>query len=127
MDQIKNDKLRSYSVWVPILLTDAERAVPNATKRLPDNRVTHFWDGKGELVEAYKTILPTRNAETGEYGKLGTFISFLHLALNGKINPLRQAFGCINYTPSIRRTRSTARVWQLSYKGYLSSYGLLCD
>ena len=69
MDQIKNDKLRSYSVWVPILLSDAERAVPDATKRLPDNRVSHFWDGKGELVEAYKTILPTKNAETGAYVK----------------------------------------------------------
>jgi hypothetical protein len=69
MDQIKHERLRAYSVWVPILLTDAERAVPNATKRLSDNRVQHFWDGKGELVEAYKTILPTKNAETGEYIK----------------------------------------------------------
>jgi hypothetical protein len=69
MDQVKDESLRAYSVWVPILLTDAERAVPNATRRLPDNRVIHFWDGKGELVEAYKTILPTKNAETGEYIK----------------------------------------------------------
>lgn len=69
MDQVKDDKLRAYSVWVPILLTDAERAVPNATKRLSDNRVMHLWDGKGELVEAYKTVLPTKNAETGEYVK----------------------------------------------------------
>lgn len=69
MDQVKNEKLRAYSVWVPILVTDAERAVPNATKRLSDNRVLHFWDSKAELVEAYKTILPTKNAETGEYIK----------------------------------------------------------
>ena len=69
MDQIKNEKLRSYSVWVPILLTDTERAVPNAATRLTDNRVTHFWDGRRELVEAYKTILPTKNAQTGEYVK----------------------------------------------------------
>jgi hypothetical protein len=34
--------------------------------RLPDKRVTHFWDGQIELVEAYKTILPTKNVETGE-------------------------------------------------------------
>lgn len=67
MEQIKNDKLRSYSVWVPILKTDTERAVPNAATRLPDKRVAHFWDGKGELVEAYKTILPTKNAQSGEY------------------------------------------------------------
>ena len=69
MEHVKDDKLRAYSVWVPILLTDAERAVPNATKRLSDNRVMHLWDGKGELVEGYKTILPTKNAETGEYIK----------------------------------------------------------
>ena len=69
MDQVKDDKLRVYSVWVPILLTDAERAVPNATKRLTDDRVMHLWDGKGELVEAYKMTLPTKNAETGEYIK----------------------------------------------------------
>ncbi len=42
MDQIKNDKLRSYSVWVPILMSDAERAVPNAATRLPDKRVIAF-------------------------------------------------------------------------------------
>ena len=69
MDEIKDENFHAYSVWVPILLTDAERAVPNATKRLSDKRVMHFWDAKGEFVEAYKTILPTKNAETGEYIK----------------------------------------------------------
>jgi hypothetical protein len=69
MEQLNDNKLRAYSVWVPILLTDAERAVPTATKRLPDQRVIHFWDAQGELVEAYKTILPTKNEETGEYIK----------------------------------------------------------
>ena len=69
MDQLKNEKLRAYSVWVPILSADVESAVPNATKRLPDRRVMHFWDGKGELVEKYKMILPTKNATTGEYVK----------------------------------------------------------
>jgi hypothetical protein len=61
--------VRVYSVWVPILDNDAERWVPNAMKRLPDRRVSHYWDGKGELVEAYKTILPTKQADTGEYVK----------------------------------------------------------
>lgn len=69
MEQVKDDKLRAYSVWVPILTSDVKRAVPRATKRLPDRRVVHVWDGQGELVEAYKTILPTKNAETGEYVK----------------------------------------------------------
>jgi hypothetical protein len=61
--------VRVYSVWVPILDNDAENWVPNAMKRLPDRRVSHYWDGKGELVEAYKTILPTKQADTGEYVK----------------------------------------------------------
>lgn len=69
MVPVKDNKLRAYSVWVPILLSDAERAVPDATKQLPDRRVIHFWDAQGELVNAYKTILPTKNAETGEYIK----------------------------------------------------------
>lgn len=69
MEPINDNKLRAYSVWVPILLSDAERAVPNATKQLPDERVRHFWDAQGELVEAYKTILPTKKAGTGEYVK----------------------------------------------------------
>ena len=47
MEQVKDDKLRAYSVWVPILMSDAEQAVPNATKRLPDSGVVHFWDGQG--------------------------------------------------------------------------------
>lgn len=38
-------------------------------KRLPDKRVSHYWDGKNELVEAYKPILPTYQEDTGKYLK----------------------------------------------------------
>lgn len=69
LDQIKDDKVRVYSVWVPILFSDAERAVPNAMKRLPDRRVSHYWDSTDELVEAYKTILPTKREDSDEYVK----------------------------------------------------------
>ncbi len=69
LDQIKDENLRVYSVWVPILVSDAENWVPNAMKRLPDRRVGHYWDGKGELVEAYKTILPTKQEDSNEYIK----------------------------------------------------------
>lgn len=37
--------------------------------RLSDARVIQYWDGKCDLVEAYKTILPTKQEETGEYLK----------------------------------------------------------
>lgn len=40
-----------------------------AMNRLPDGRVIHYWDGKGDLVEAYKSILPTKQEDTGEYLK----------------------------------------------------------
>jgi len=67
LDEIKDENLRVYSVWVPILFTDAERAVPNAMKRLPDRRILHYWDGQDELVEAYKPILPTKREDSDEY------------------------------------------------------------
>lgn len=49
--------MRAYSVWVPILDADEETAVAKATTRLPDSRVSHYWDGKGELVKSYAHVL----------------------------------------------------------------------
>lgn len=46
-----------YAVWVPILPFDGEKAVPTALKKMPDERVKHYWDGKGELPEAFKRVL----------------------------------------------------------------------
>jgi hypothetical protein len=42
-----------YAVYVPILRSDAEERVPAATTRLPDERVSYYWDGSAELVKAY--------------------------------------------------------------------------
>ena len=61
--------MRVYSVWVPILVSDSESWVPKAMKRLPDERITHYWDGQDELVEKYKTILPTKKVDSDEYAK----------------------------------------------------------
>lgn len=61
--------MRVYIVWSPILELDAQSWVPNAMTRLPDSRVSHYWDGEGKLVEAYKTILPTLDEKTGKYLK----------------------------------------------------------
>jgi hypothetical protein len=66
LERIKDERVRVYVVWVPMLKTDAERAVPGAMKRLPDGRVSHYWDSKGELPEAYKSILPTKREGTHE-------------------------------------------------------------
>jgi len=38
-------------------------------KLMPDVRVSHFWDGNTELVEAYKTILPTKQESSGRFLK----------------------------------------------------------
>jgi hypothetical protein len=54
---LKNPDVRAYSVWVPILGSDEEARVTKATTRLPDSRVSHFWDAKGELVKSYARVL----------------------------------------------------------------------
>lgn len=40
-----------------MVMTDFERTVPGAMKKLPDQRVIHYWDGEKKLGEAYKTVL----------------------------------------------------------------------
>ncbi len=56
-DKLKGQEVKIYSVWVPILPSDGEFAVGRATKYLPDNRVTHYWDGNGELVKSFAPVL----------------------------------------------------------------------
>ena len=36
---------------------DTDKAVPEAMKKMPDKRVSHYWDGQSELVNAYARIL----------------------------------------------------------------------
>jgi hypothetical protein len=57
LDELKTPDLRVYAVWVPILWSDWRFAVPRATTRLPDARVSHLWDAGGTLVKAYSRIL----------------------------------------------------------------------
>ena len=42
---------------VPILASDGEFAVGRATKYLPDDRATHYWDANGELVRSFAPVL----------------------------------------------------------------------
>ena len=55
--------MRVYAVWVPILMPDSYYTVPRATSRLPDTRVSHYWDGDGTLVRDYARVL---NLEEGQ-------------------------------------------------------------
>lgn len=54
---LKDQNIEVYSVWVPILPSDLKLTVGRATKTLPDPRVTHYWDGEGELVKGYAPVL----------------------------------------------------------------------
>ncbi len=57
LEKIGNPDVRVYAVYLPILQTDREGSVPSAMKRLPDKRVSFFWDGKGELAQGYERVL----------------------------------------------------------------------
>jgi len=57
LEKIKNPDVRVYAVYLPILRGDAESNVTDATKRLPDERVSYFWDGKGEMAQSYASVL----------------------------------------------------------------------
>ena len=61
--------MRVYSVWAPILVSDSESWVPKAMERLRDERITHYWDARDELVEEYKLILPTKRVDSDEYAR----------------------------------------------------------
>jgi hypothetical protein len=45
-------------VWVPILRRDGARHLAQAIRRLPDPRVTHFWDPGAAAARRYGAILP---------------------------------------------------------------------
>jgi hypothetical protein len=64
LDQVKDSDVRVYAVWASILKSDFEMAVGWATKRLPDERVSHYWDGGGELVKAYGRVLRLEDDQT---------------------------------------------------------------
>ncbi len=57
LNKLDAPDLRVYAVWVPILWSDWRFAVSRATTRLPDARVSHYWDAAGTLVKAYSRIL----------------------------------------------------------------------
>ena len=57
LEKVKGDDLRVYAVFVPILGSDAESTIAKAAARLPDPRVSRFWDGEGELVRGFAPVL----------------------------------------------------------------------
>jgi hypothetical protein len=57
LNQIKDTDLRVYAVWVPCLPSDNEGRVPNATTKLADERVTHYWDSEGKTKKLYQDLM----------------------------------------------------------------------
>jgi hypothetical protein len=48
--------LKAFVIWVP-MSRGMERDVPKATSEVADPRATHYWDGDGQLVKAYREVL----------------------------------------------------------------------
>jgi len=57
LETVKDPDMHIYAVYLPILRGDQESSVPSAMKRLPDERVSYFWDGKGDLAQSYARVL----------------------------------------------------------------------
>ena len=64
LNEVKDPEVRVYAVWASILMSDFQIAVGRATKRLPDERVSHYWDGEGEMVKAYGRVLKLEGDQT---------------------------------------------------------------
>ncbi|MCC7307138.1 MAG: hypothetical protein IT173_06215 [Acidobacteria bacterium] len=57
MADLTGKDVKVYSVWVPILPSDAKFTVGRATKTLEESRVSHYWDGDSVLVQGYAPVL----------------------------------------------------------------------
>jgi len=64
LEKIQAPDMRIYAVYLPILGGDQESSVPSAIKRIPDRRVSYFWDGKGDLGQGYSRILRLPEGQT---------------------------------------------------------------
>jgi len=54
---VKDQNVRVYAVWVPMLWIDSKASVPQATRRFDDSRVSQYWDSKAETTRAFSSIL----------------------------------------------------------------------
>ena len=55
--EIQGKDVAVYSVWQPILPSDAKLTVGRATKNLSDLRVTHYWDAENVFAQAFTPVL----------------------------------------------------------------------
>ena len=57
LEQFDSDDLSVIAVWMPVLKSDNAAAGKEAESLLPDNRVTHYWDGDNSLGKLYGRLL----------------------------------------------------------------------
>lgn len=57
LDDLKGQDVKTYTVWQPILPSDVKLTVGRATKRLPDPRVRHYWDGENLFAQTFAPVL----------------------------------------------------------------------
>ncbi len=57
LEQVDSDDLSIFAVWMPVLGSDNAAAGKDAESLLPDDRVTHYWDGDNSLGKLYGRIL----------------------------------------------------------------------
>ncbi len=57
LEKIEGDDLSILAVWMPVLGSDNAAAGKDAESLLPDDRVTHYWDGDNSLGKLYGRLL----------------------------------------------------------------------
>lgn len=56
LEKLPDPDVRVYVVWVP-MSRGMERDVPNASRQISDPRARHYWDGHGQLIAGYRSVL----------------------------------------------------------------------
>lgn len=67
LNEVKDQDIGVYAVWMPILGIDSKASLPQATKRFSDTRVRQYWDAKAELSRAYSPILKAEDVAWDVY------------------------------------------------------------
>lgn len=57
LGDLQGQDVKVYSVWQPILPSDAKLTVGRATKSLADPRVSHYWDGENVFAQTFAPVV----------------------------------------------------------------------
>ena len=57
LEQVDSEDLTVLAVWMPVLGSDNAASGKQAESLLPDDRVTHYWDGDNSLGKLYGRLL----------------------------------------------------------------------